>query len=212
MLVSQQGWKIYGLCERFWFKVCFAFQELSIRSQIKRSRHSPQETLTISELFSFLQAWTCPIASLLVTRTNGLSQTVYASCFLFPTLFEKRVTDHMWGTTQVPVSSPVNVPFMSRHRCGSPLKSARLMWSLGKKTQRTGSVYALGAKVYKFRKPALADDMGRLLSCRLSSHSASGKSQHNIAHNYTRYRWTPNISAFSADSISAALIWSKCLS
>lgn len=82
----------------------------------------------------------------------------------------------------------------------------------GKKTQRTGSVYALAAKVYKFRKPALLDDMRRLLSCRLSSHSASGKSQHSITHNYTRYRWTPTISAFSADSMSAALIWSKCLS
>lgn len=78
-----------------------------------------------------------------------------------------------------------------------------------KKTQRTGSFYTPVAKVHTFRKPALADDMGRLLSCRLSSHSASGKSLHSIAYNYTRYRWTPNI---SADSISAALIWSKCLS
>lgn len=43
----------------------------------------PQETLTINELFSFLQAWTCPIASLLVTRTNGPSQMVLRILFSF---------------------------------------------------------------------------------------------------------------------------------
>lgn len=38
MLVSQEGSKTYtGLCERFRFKVCFAFQEPSIRSGSRRS-------------------------------------------------------------------------------------------------------------------------------------------------------------------------------
>lgn len=123
------------------------------------------------------------------SRTNGPSQMVYASCFLNSTLFEMRVRDHMWGTTQAPVSSPLNVPFM-RGTAERVLKNV-LDWCgrRGKKTQRTGSAYLLVTKVYKFRKAASVDDMWRLLSCsRLSSHSAPGKPQHNIVHNFARYR------------------------
>lgn len=97
------------------------------------------------------------------------------------------------------------------HSCGGtaePVLKNLLDWcGHWEKNTTDGVSYALAAKVYKLRKPALLDDMRRLLSCRLS-----GKSQHSITHNYTRYRWTPTISAFSADSMSAALIWSKCLS
>lgn len=72
------------------------------------------------------------------TRKGGRVRWFYTSCFLFPTLFERReVTDHMWGATQVPVSAPLNVPFMSEQCSAKFLKNkkkklSRLMWSVGK--------------------------------------------------------------------------------
>lgn len=120
-------------------------------------------TVPINSLFSFLHARTCLIASLWVTHTNGPSQMLHTSCFLFSTLFETRVTDHMWGTTQLPVSSPLNVPFMSWQHWASSSASSSLMWSLEKKekrkkeTQQLGSSYALARKVYKFRKRDSSD-------------------------------------------------------
>lgn len=116
-----------------------------------RSRHT--EALTITHLFSFLTSPDLPDCLTPVTREKGRpSPAVYTSCFLFPTLFEKReVTDHMWGATQVPVSARLNVPFMLEHCSAKFLKKKRrgwgdwrrLMWSVGKqKHKRMGSVYA----------------------------------------------------------------------
>lgn len=72
-----------GLCESFFLfffiLLCISRAEYLIMSPAQQ----PQETLTINELFSFLQAWTCPIASLLVTRTNGPSQMVLRILFSF---------------------------------------------------------------------------------------------------------------------------------
>lgn len=111
-----------------------------------RSRRT--EALTITHLFSFLTSPDLPDCLTPVTREEGRpSPAVYTSCFLFPTLFEKReVTDHMWGATQVPVSARLNVPFMSE-RCSAKFfkkkSRRRLMWSVGKqKHKRMGSVYA----------------------------------------------------------------------
>lgn len=59
------------------------------------------------------------LAPLLTNRT-GWNQMVCASCFHLKPLFENRVIDRMWGKTQVPVSSPLNVPFMPRHCWASP--------------------------------------------------------------------------------------------
>lgn len=67
------------------------------------------QTLTSSELFSFLQAWTCPIASLLVTRTNGPSQMVYASCFPF--------FDTVWNEGHRPHARPNTGPSQQSSKC-----------------------------------------------------------------------------------------------
>lgn len=79
----------------------------------------------------------------------------------------------------------------------------------GKKTQQTGSVYVLGAKVYKFRKPALLDDTGRLLS---ADFPVIQLLENLNTTSLIITRGTGEHPTFSADRISARLIWSKCLS
>lgn len=178
MLLPQKEWKIYqGLWKRLWFKVFFVFQELSNWSQ------QAQETLTISELFSFLHAWTCPVASLLVAHTNGPSQMVYASCFLFSTLFEghRPHVRHNTGPSQQSTKCPIHVEALL-----SQILKKLLDWCghWEKNTTDGVSFHSSGEGVQIYcRKPALADDRGRPLPCRHSSHWSSGKSQHYIAHN-----------------------------
>lgn len=159
--------------------------------QIMDSTQCLQVTPDISELFSFLQAWTCPIASLLFSHThrNGPGQMVSRILFSFlATLWNEGHRPHAKHNT-----GPSQHSFKCLIHAKALLsqffffkKTAPLMWLLGERTQRIGSVYVLATKVYTFRKPALLDDIGRLLSCRLSSHSPCGKSQHSITHCYTR--------------------------
>lgn len=133
---------------------------------------------------------------------------VCASCFHFKPLFENRVTDCMCGKTQVPVSSPLNVPFMARHRWGSPKNPLHWCGRCEKKHNGRGQFTFQQWKVYKFRKPAWLDDMRHPLSRRLSSHSVCGKI--STQHHLDSCKFPGG--AFTADSFSVALIWSKCLS
>lgn len=82
---------------------------LGLRSKSNQMQCSP------SFQYFLLPVWTCTIAPLLLTNRNGSNLMVCASCFHLKPLFENRVADRMWGRTQVPVSSPLNVPFMPRH-------------------------------------------------------------------------------------------------
>lgn len=84
------------------------------------------------------QSGLAPIASLLLTNRNGSNQMVCASCFHLKPLFENRVTDRMWGKTQVPVSSPLNVPFMPRHCWASPKNPLHWCGRREKKHNRRG--------------------------------------------------------------------------
>lgn len=112
----------------------------------------------------------CPVACLWVALTNRLREQFTHPVFFFRP-FEWGVTDHMWGTTQAPVSGPLNVPFMLLRRCSISPSSIRLMWSLEKEMQQVRSVYFLLRSMYKFRTAASADDVGHLPSaCTLIIH------------------------------------------
>lgn len=65
----------------------------------------------------------------------------------------------MWGKTQVPVSSPVNVPFMPRHCWASPKNPLHWCGCCEKKTQRTRSVY-----IWEWRCTNLGNRPG-LMTC-----------------------------------------------
>lgn len=117
---------------------------------------------------------------LLLATRNRSNRMVCASCFHLKPLFENRVMDRMWGKTQVPVSSPLNVPFMARHRWGSPKNPLHWCGRCEKKHNGRGQFTFEQWKVYKFRKPAWLDDMRHPLSRRLSRPSACGKSRHSI--------------------------------
>lgn len=106
---------------------CWTRQPLEVSDDGAVWRSRPAEALTIAHLFSFLTSPDLRDCLTPVTREKGRpSPAVYTSCFLFPTLFEKReVTDHMWGATQVPVSPRLNVPFMLECRSAKFFKKKR---------------------------------------------------------------------------------------
>lgn len=105
---------VLSLLEGGGFKHMLQVVLMGLRSKSNQMQSSP------SFQYFLLPVWTCPIASILLTNRTGWNQMVCASCFHLKPLFENRVIDRMWGKTQVPVSSPLNVPFMPRHCWASP--------------------------------------------------------------------------------------------
>lgn len=65
----------------------------------------------------------------------------------------------MWGTNTGPSQQSSKGPIHVQALLSQFLKIHSTDVVSRKKAQRTGSVYTWAAKVYKFRKPAPADDM-----------------------------------------------------
>lgn len=94
-----------SLCWKF-FSPRFKWWELDHG----RSTEDTQETYFLSPDKSGL----APLPRLLVTRTDGASPKVYASCFSFfffsQRCLKRGVTDHMWGATHIPVRPCTKCP------------------------------------------------------------------------------------------------------